>query len=470
MVFHDALHQRLAQSAFQGGDTLHGGRQLTMVAGKNHARGLADGNPAGGFEGLGSLIYKQGAEFHPLQQSVRGAHQRTGDDAGLAEEFALYADFKFRGALLQPFHLLVIFVVTAFPARPQFAECLAGSPQLRIVGMRLKPPFVGEGEHLVVDARGVADAEHGNTTVEQFLTDPIHRHVTLGTHQHLTLAHECLVDGLYECGGLARSRRSVHNHHVLGSQHAVHGLLLRLVQIGEREGREGERLRLDVARTRIEQVAQIGQPVAVGFHHAVERVEHHLVTGLVERQLHAHLFGVLEVAQRHIVGHDHHHAVAVHITHGARKREIFQFITGRPTEEGDGASEFKIMFNVLILRAVDFHGELVQRIVVGLAHLYRPPGIAALQFALHAHGSRLLTESLFLRRIFHLQQHFLLHQGLYGIYRLRHIHFRRSSRPQRLFACKDNIFIAKPLGLFSLIRNFVPRNQHKKKWQRIRFC
>ena len=58
MVLHDALHERLAQTGFQGGNALHRGRQLTMVARQYHARHLADGNPAGRFERLRRLIYK----------------------------------------------------------------------------------------------------------------------------------------------------------------------------------------------------------------------------------------------------------------------------------------------------------------------------------------------------------------------------------------------------------------------------
>ena len=58
VVLHDALHEGLAQSCLQGGNTLHGGRQLAVVAGKHHARHLADGYPAGCLQGLGGLIYK----------------------------------------------------------------------------------------------------------------------------------------------------------------------------------------------------------------------------------------------------------------------------------------------------------------------------------------------------------------------------------------------------------------------------
>ena len=35
MVLHDTLHQGLAETGFEGCETFDGGRQLTMVAGKD---------------------------------------------------------------------------------------------------------------------------------------------------------------------------------------------------------------------------------------------------------------------------------------------------------------------------------------------------------------------------------------------------------------------------------------------------
>ena len=40
---------------------------------------------------------------------------------------------------------------------PQVAYGFADAPQLRIVGMRLEAPLVGEAQHLVVHTRGIAD-------------------------------------------------------------------------------------------------------------------------------------------------------------------------------------------------------------------------------------------------------------------------------------------------------------------------
>ena len=63
MHFHDALHECLAQSGFEGSDALDGGRKLTMVTSQDDAADTAHGNPAGCFQSLGCLVDKQGAKL-----------------------------------------------------------------------------------------------------------------------------------------------------------------------------------------------------------------------------------------------------------------------------------------------------------------------------------------------------------------------------------------------------------------------
>ena len=115
LVFGDALHQGLAQSGSQGCNTLYGRRQLAMVACQNHPAGSFHRNPAGGFQGLGCLVDKQGAELHAFQQPVGRTHQGAGDDTCLAEEFAIDADFYLGGTALQPIHLLMIVLAAFLP-------------------------------------------------------------------------------------------------------------------------------------------------------------------------------------------------------------------------------------------------------------------------------------------------------------------------------------------------------------------
>ena len=120
--------------------------------------------------------------------------------------------------------------------------------------MGLKATFIGEGEHFIVDTRGIADTQHVDAAIHQFLRDPVHRHVTLCADQYLVLASQCLVDGFDECRGLTRSRGAMDDRHILGPQHFVHCVLLGCIQIGEMDGGETEGLCLLM---RIEQVTQI---------------------------------------------------------------------------------------------------------------------------------------------------------------------------------------------------------------------
>ena len=84
-----------------------------MVARKNHARGPADGNPAGGLKGLGGLVDEQRAKLHALQQSAARTHKGGGDDARLAKDLAVDAYDKLRLTVFQPLQLLVAALAAA---------------------------------------------------------------------------------------------------------------------------------------------------------------------------------------------------------------------------------------------------------------------------------------------------------------------------------------------------------------------
>ena len=72
------------------------------------------------------------------------------------------------------------------------------------------------------------------------------------------------------------------------------------------------------------------------------------------------------------------------------------------------SSELEVMVYLLIvLRAEDFHAELVERVIVAAANADGPPGIATLDAALHADGIDLLCEGLLLFFILHLEQKLL---------------------------------------------------------------
>ena len=159
---------------------------------------------------------------HPVGASGEGA----GYDTCLAEERRAYAQLQFGGAALQTVHLLMPRLGASASLLAQFAYGLAYAPQLRIVGMRLEASFVGERQHLVVDACGVAYAQHGNATVDEFLRNPVDRHVALCAHQHLALASQRLVYSLDKRRRLARSGRTVYYSHVLCAHHFAHGVLL----------------------------------------------------------------------------------------------------------------------------------------------------------------------------------------------------------------------------------------------------
>ena len=135
-------------------------------------------------------------------------------------------DLQFGGPFFEAFQFLVVAVAAPFAVGAEVANGLADGPEEGVVGVCLKAPLVGEGEHLIVDAGGVADAEDVDTTVDEFFRDPVDGHVALGTDQDLVFAAEGLVDGLDEGRGLAGAGRAMDNGNVFGAEDFIHRILL----------------------------------------------------------------------------------------------------------------------------------------------------------------------------------------------------------------------------------------------------
>ena len=128
LVLHDALHERLGQSAAHRLQTLHCGRQLTVVSGEHHPRRTSYGYPTGGFERLCRLIDEERGEFLSRHHPVGAARQRGCYHLCLAEELCIDATFYLRGTALQAVELLVEAVRVALPSCPQLAYRLAYAP------------------------------------------------------------------------------------------------------------------------------------------------------------------------------------------------------------------------------------------------------------------------------------------------------------------------------------------------------
>ena len=123
----------------------------------------------------------------------------------------------------------------------------------------------------------------------------------------------------------------------------------------------------------------------------------------------------LHVDELTIVRHSHHHPVTIDIADGARKVEIADLRRTRiarilinTSEKRHRPAELEIVLYLFVALSEHFHHELVQRVIVALAHLQRIPGIAAFHLPLQSHLLGLLAESLFLSRILHLEQQPLL--------------------------------------------------------------
>ena len=163
---------------------------------------------------------------------------------------------------------------------------------------------------------------------------------------------------------------------------------------------------------RVEEVTQGGQPVVLGPHGAVQGVEHEAVGGLVEEELHAQPLGILQGDGLVTIVEHHHHAVAVDEAHGSVEVEVFGHQSSVPVvahlEEAHGPSVLEVVFYLLVVGAVQFHDQLVERVVIRASGAHGIPGIAPFHLALHAHALRLLAESLPFVLVFKLQQHALL--------------------------------------------------------------
>ena len=285
--------------------------------------------------------------------------------------------------------------------------------------MALEAPFVGEGQHLVVHTGGVADAEHGHTSIDQLLANPIDRHIALCTHQYLVLAVKRLVDGLYQCGGLSGARRTVYDGHILGIEHLVYGLFLCGVEPRESGGGESEGRGLLRA---VEDVTQLRQAVPFRLDDLAEGFEHQPVARLVEIELYAQAVGILYVHQCRGSRQDDHHAVFVHIVHRGGEVEVVQPFRCVLGEEAHGASEFEYVLDVLVFAAFYFDDQLVERVVVAPSHAEGIPAHSALHFPSDAHRLGLLAEGFLLVFILHTQEQFLSLQqgdgagGVYGAF------------------------------------------------------
>ena len=281
-----------------------------------------------------------------------------------------------------------------------------------------KAVFIGEAQHLVVDARGIADAQDGDAAVHQFLANPVHGSVALGTHEDLCLAHQRLVDGLDQRRRLSRTRRAVQHTHVLGPQHVIDGMLLARVQPRETHRVKAEGLGRLVA---VEQVAQVGQAVALGLDDALQGIKHHAVTRFVKEQLNAHKFlGILQF-QRMPLGDGDDHAVAVDIGDSPREAEevdvgrLFQVARWRlGTEEHHRLAVLKVVINFLVALPGDLDAILVDGIVISAADLEREPRVAARHLARKADALAVQAIGLLLLLVFHPEQFPLLLQLHYG--------------------------------------------------------
>ena len=247
----------------------------------------------------------------------------------------------------------------------EFPDGLTDRPEQFIVGMGLEASLIGKGEHLVVDTGGIADTKDVDTTVYEFLRNPVDGHVTLRTDQHLTLPSQRFIDGFDKRSGLARSRRTMHNGHILRPQHLVHSFLLRRIQIRKTHGRKAEGL---CFLTRIEKVAQVAEPT-LSLHHTVEGLKHRLIARLVEEDLDAHILCPLHIDQLAVVRHSHHHTVAIDIADGACEVEIMEDaglsrksgMSGFDSKKAHWFTKFKVMLYLVVLTLTEhLHDQLIE--------------------------------------------------------------------------------------------------------------
>lgn len=202
----------------------------------------------------------------------------------------------------------------------------------------------------------------------------------------------------------------MHYLHVLGPQHLIDSLFLCLVEPRKRHGGKAETLSWLVG---IEQVAQTGEPVALGLNDAVERVKHRAVTGLVKREPHSYGFLTTLKVERMTLRHDDHHTVAIDIRNSAREGEISNAGLGRSAnvwhaKEKNRFAKLEVMSDVLIRYAEHLNSHLIERIIERRPHPQREPRITAFHLAPNAHGLGLLAKRLFFSLILYLEQQTLL--------------------------------------------------------------
>ena len=325
------LHQRARQSAPRRLDAFDSRRKLAVVARQHHAVGSRHGHPARCFERLGRLVDEKGVEALAREQRVGCAGQRAGHDARRVEKLLTDAQLQFGGAVAQSSDFLVErLAAPAAGCGVQLADGAAYGPKLRIVGVGLEAPLVGEGEHLVVDARRVADAQYRDAPVDEFFGNPVDRHVALRAYQYLTLAPQYLIDGLDQGGGFPRAGRAVDHGDVVRAEHLADGQFL-----GAVEPWQADRLgRPFPGRQRpVDDVAQVGGAVVACGDDRVEGGEHEAVRRLVETQLHAQPLGPFEGGQCCRIGQFDHHAVGFGVTDRGREGQVREPARGVLFEE-----------------------------------------------------------------------------------------------------------------------------------------
>ena len=192
------LHQRVVKSAACRFDAFDGGRQLMMVAGKNHPVGFGYGDPASGFKRLRGFVDEERCEMTAGEHSVGGTDECTGHNTRFVKQFGIDFYFQLGGTEAQARQSVArcfLVTVAAVLCRLCFAYGFADAPQFGIVGMCFEAAFVSEGEHFIVHARRVADAKDVDAAVDQLFRNPVYCRVTLRCYEHLVLAVQCFVDG-----------------------------------------------------------------------------------------------------------------------------------------------------------------------------------------------------------------------------------------------------------------------------------
>ena len=192
--------------------------------------------------------------------------------------------------------------------------------------------------------------------------------------------------------------------HILGTQHFVDRLLLCTVQVREVHRCKTEGLCL---LTGVEEITQITQ-TPLRLDNTIKRVEHHLITGLIEKQLDSYVLCPLHIDQLSVVWYRHHHSVTIDIADGTRKREIPDLVLLANAEETNRFSELEVMLNLLIALTVHLHHQLVKGVIIAPTYLQGIPGIATLDLPQQSHLLGLLAERLLLCLILQLEQQALL--------------------------------------------------------------